>query len=83
MTLRDEPVLNLFYRFAPACWGEGVATEAATEVVRWAAPLGEPVVARVRLALHPDLSPHPPAATGAIAPAEGALCAAVTAILGG
>lgn len=48
MTLRGEPVLNLFYRFDPACWGDGIATEAATEVVRWAAPLGEPVVARVR-----------------------------------
>lgn len=48
MTLRGEPVLNLFYRFDPACWGDGVATEAATAVVRWAAPLGETVVARVR-----------------------------------
>jgi RimJ/RimL family protein N-acetyltransferase len=48
MTLRGEPVLNLFYRFDPACWGDGVATEAAGAVVRWAAPLGQPVVARVR-----------------------------------
>lgn len=48
MALRDEPVLNLFYRFSPACWGRGVATEAATEVVRWAAGLGTLVVARVR-----------------------------------
>jgi [ribosomal protein S5]-alanine N-acetyltransferase len=48
MRLRDEPVLNLFYRLDPACWGGGVATEAATEVVRWAALLGQPVVARVR-----------------------------------
>lgn len=48
MTLRDEPVLNLFYRFDPACWGRGIATEAATEVVRWAAVLDMPVVARVR-----------------------------------
>lgn len=48
MTLRDEPVLNLFYRFDPACWGRGVATEAATEVVRWAAAIDRPVVARVR-----------------------------------
>ena len=48
MTLRGEPVLNLFYRFDPACWGDGIATEAARAVVRWAAPLGEPVVARVR-----------------------------------
>lgn len=48
MTLRGERVLNLFYRFDPACWGDGVATEAATEVVRWAAALDGPVVARVR-----------------------------------
>ena len=48
MTLRDEPVLNLFYRFDPAVWGDGIATEAATEVVRQAAALGGPVVARVR-----------------------------------
>lgn len=48
MTLRGERVLNLFYRFDPACWGDGIATEAAAEVVRWAAALSEPVVARVR-----------------------------------
>ncbi len=48
MTLRDQRVLNLFYRLDPGCWGDGVATEAATEVVRWAAARGEPVVARVR-----------------------------------
>jgi RimJ/RimL family protein N-acetyltransferase len=48
IALRGEPVLNLFYRFDPACWGDGIASEAATEVVRWAAPLGETVVARVR-----------------------------------
>jgi RimJ/RimL family protein N-acetyltransferase len=45
----DERVLNLFYRFAPASWGDGIATEAATAVVRWAARLpGHAVIARVR-----------------------------------
>ncbi|ROP32613.1 GNAT family N-acetyltransferase [Couchioplanes caeruleus] len=47
---RDREVLNLFYRLAPAAWGTGVGTEAATAVVRWA---GEhlpdwPILARVR-----------------------------------
>ncbi len=48
--LRGRPVLNLFYRFAPASWGRGVASEAATAVVRWAeeAEPGRPVIARVR-----------------------------------
>ncbi|MEU4741838.1 GNAT family N-acetyltransferase, partial [Actinosynnema sp. NPDC023658] len=46
----DRRALNLFYRFGPASWGRGVATEAARAVVRWArAYLPEfPVVARVR-----------------------------------
>jgi RimJ/RimL family protein N-acetyltransferase len=50
MTLADRPVLNLFYRFDPAFWGGGLASEAATEVVRWAAVHRPemPVVARVR-----------------------------------
>lgn len=48
MALRGELVLNLFYRFDPGCWGDGIATEAATAVVRWAGGHGEPVVARVR-----------------------------------
>lgn len=50
MRLRDEPVLNLFYRFAPAHWGRGVASEAASTIVRWAATRrpGQRVIARVR-----------------------------------
>jgi RimJ/RimL family protein N-acetyltransferase len=36
MTLQERPVLNLFYRFDADCWGAGFATEAASEVVRWA-----------------------------------------------
>lgn len=36
MSLAGDPVLNLFYRLDPAAWGNGVAAEAATEVVRWA-----------------------------------------------
>jgi RimJ/RimL family protein N-acetyltransferase len=50
MDLRDQRVLNLFYRLAPACWNQGIATEAATAVVRWATARhpGQPVIARVR-----------------------------------
>jgi RimJ/RimL family protein N-acetyltransferase len=45
----DDRVLNLFYRFAPENWGNGVATEAATAVVRWTARLpAHAVIARVR-----------------------------------
>lgn len=42
--------LNLFYRFDPAVWGGGLASEAATAVVGWATAEvpGRPVVARVR-----------------------------------
>ncbi|MFJ9771377.1 GNAT family N-acetyltransferase [Kitasatospora sp. NPDC101157] len=50
MELAGRPVLNLFYRFAPAAWGRGFATEAATAVVRWSAANvpGLPLIARVR-----------------------------------
>jgi ribosomal-protein-alanine N-acetyltransferase len=50
MELHGGPVLNLFYRLDPAAWGGGVATEAATAVVEWAAGNrpGETVIARVR-----------------------------------
>ena len=46
----DRRALNLFYRFHPAAWGRGVASEAALEVVRWAREHvpALPVVARVR-----------------------------------
>jgi RimJ/RimL family protein N-acetyltransferase len=44
-----DRVLNLFYRLAPESWGDGVATEAATAVVRWTARLPDhAVIARVR-----------------------------------
>ena len=48
-SLADRPVLNLYYRFDPASWGRGYATEAATRLVEWAARThpGTPVVARV------------------------------------
>jgi ribosomal-protein-alanine N-acetyltransferase len=50
MQLHGKPVLNLFYRLDPAAWGGGIATEAATAVVRWAAEAwpAEVVIARVR-----------------------------------
>ena len=37
MRLGDQQVLNLFYRLDPGVWGQGVAGEAATAVVGWAA----------------------------------------------
>ncbi len=50
MPVAGSPSLNLFYRFAPAAWGQGIAGEAAVEVVRWARDTHPdlPVVARVR-----------------------------------
>ncbi|QFU92395.1 GNAT family N-acetyltransferase [Amycolatopsis sp. YIM 10] len=50
MEFRDRMVLNLFYRFAPAHWGAGLGTEAATAVVEWAAAHrpDHSVIARVR-----------------------------------
>lgn len=50
MTLRGEDVLNLLYRLHPSTWGQGLASEAATAVVGWAAThqAGYRVVARVR-----------------------------------
>ncbi|MCZ7437902.1 GNAT family N-acetyltransferase [Micromonospora sp. WMMC241] len=50
MRLHGHDVLNLFYRLAPAAWGDGVGGEAATAVVGWAAAHrpGLPVIARVR-----------------------------------
>jgi [ribosomal protein S5]-alanine N-acetyltransferase len=48
--LQEHDVLNLFYRLAPSAWGNGLATEAATAVIAWAAAHRpqHPVVARVR-----------------------------------
>lgn len=42
--------LNLFYRFHPSAWGNGLASEAATAVVKWAAQHlpEQPIIARVR-----------------------------------
>lgn len=37
MRLSEREVANLFYRFDPAVWGSGLATEAASAVTRWAA----------------------------------------------
>ncbi|MEU9040422.1 MULTISPECIES: GNAT family N-acetyltransferase [unclassified Kitasatospora] len=50
MELAGLPVLNLFYRFAPAAWGRGLASEAATAVVAWsgAAVPDLPLIARIR-----------------------------------
>lgn len=52
MTLGDELVLNLLYRFRPASWHQGLASEAAAVVVGWAAihQGAYRVIARVRLA---------------------------------
>jgi [ribosomal protein S5]-alanine N-acetyltransferase len=50
MLLRDRRILNLFYRLAPASWGDGVGSEAAAAVVTWATTRqpDHPVIARVR-----------------------------------
>lgn len=50
MRFREREILNLLYRFDPAVWGQGVATEAATAVVAWAGKHQphRPVIARVR-----------------------------------
>jgi RimJ/RimL family protein N-acetyltransferase len=48
--LQGQTILNLFYRFDPAAWGFGLASEAATAVTAWArgSVAEHPVVARVR-----------------------------------
>lgn len=50
MRLADLEVLNLLYRLDPDAWGNGVATEAATAVIGWAAAHqpDHPHIARVR-----------------------------------
>jgi RimJ/RimL family protein N-acetyltransferase len=50
MELAGREVLNLFYRFAPAAWGRGLASEAASAIVHWATThiADFPVIARVR-----------------------------------
>lgn len=50
MTLRDQKILNLFYRLYPSKWGCGYASEAASAVVSWALTHqpAHPVIARVR-----------------------------------
>jgi [ribosomal protein S5]-alanine N-acetyltransferase len=37
MQLNENDVVNLFYRFDPAVWGNGLASEAASAVIGWAA----------------------------------------------
>ncbi|WP_113699598.1 GNAT family N-acetyltransferase [Nonomuraea lactucae] len=50
MELYGMKILNLFYRFIPAAWGQGLAGEAATAVVTWASRKAPdlPLIARVR-----------------------------------
>jgi ribosomal-protein-alanine N-acetyltransferase len=50
MRLNESEVVNLFYRFNPAVWGSGLASEAASAVASWAAQniLDRALVARIR-----------------------------------
>jgi [ribosomal protein S5]-alanine N-acetyltransferase len=50
MELNGMRILNLFYRFTPSAWGQGLAGEAATAVVAWASRRVPdlPLIARVR-----------------------------------
>ena len=45
--LGDAPVLNLFYRFEPAVWGQGLAGEAVAAVLADVPP-EPPIIARIR-----------------------------------
>jgi ribosomal-protein-alanine N-acetyltransferase len=50
MQLNESDVVNLFYRFDPAIWGHGLASEAASAVTGWAAQNipGRALIARIR-----------------------------------
>jgi [ribosomal protein S5]-alanine N-acetyltransferase len=50
MRLRESDVVNLFYRFDPASWGSGLASEAASAVTGWAAKCipDRALIARIR-----------------------------------
>jgi RimJ/RimL family protein N-acetyltransferase len=50
MRLAEAAVLNLFYRFDPAAWGRGLATEAVSAVVDWVVRIrpDQQLVARIR-----------------------------------
>jgi len=50
MQLNESDVVNLFYRFDPAVWGNGLASEAASAVIGWAAQNipGRALIARIR-----------------------------------
>ena len=50
MRLADAPVLNLFYRFDPAAWGRGLATEAVIAVAGWVSRVRpeQRLIARIR-----------------------------------
>jgi len=50
MDLGGMRVLNLFYRFATTAWGQGIASEAAAAVTKWAFRYlpDVPLIARVR-----------------------------------
>ena len=50
MELNGMKILNLFYRFIPSAWGQGLASEAGTAVAAWASRQVPdlPLIARVR-----------------------------------
>jgi [ribosomal protein S5]-alanine N-acetyltransferase len=50
MQLNESDVVNLFYRFDPAVWGSGLASEAASAVTGWAAQNipARALIARIR-----------------------------------
>ncbi len=50
--LDDEADAEIHYHMAPEVWGDGLATEAARAVLRWALREGE--LRRVVAAIHPD-----------------------------